>query len=201
MAAPSTATIKNLTGRWVMNKDLSDPSEPVLSLQGVSWLTRKAINVATIYLNITQSTKDNGITEIVIEQTATGGISGTTETRSLDWEQSKHTDHVFGSIAGRSRWINLDSVKEPLTDDYVNTEEEVKFLSEGWIEEESENGGPNGERHIDTFAVNEKEGWTARQIWGFAIINGTRYYVRRAIIKKKKEVKMVRLVYSWNPKQ
>ncbi|RKF61509.1 hypothetical protein OnM2_041055 [Erysiphe neolycopersici] len=200
MAAPANVTIKNLSGKWVMNKSLSTPSDPVLKTQSVSYIKRTAIGIATITLSVTQTVNNSGITEIIIEQTATGGISGTKEIRYLDWELKEHNDHVFGDIKGRTRWINIDAVKEPLSgEDYQDTPEDVKFLTEGWIEDESENGGPNGERHIDSFVRNEDNKWTARQIWGFQMIEGVRRYVRHVIVKKGKTVHQVKLIYDWKP--
>jgi len=53
--------------------------------QGISWVTRTLISVATITLDIKHYTED--CTEhIDIDQTATGGIKGTTENRILDWK-------------------------------------------------------------------------------------------------------------------
>jgi len=60
------------------NKTLSDDTDAVLALQGVGWWTRKAIGLATLTLHTKQYEKD-GVTHIDIEQTATGGIKGTTE--------------------------------------------------------------------------------------------------------------------------
>lgn len=57
----------------------------MLTLQGVGWFTRKAIQLATVTLDINQYRDDNGVEHIDIEQTATGGIKGTTENRTLDW--------------------------------------------------------------------------------------------------------------------
>ncbi|POS82757.1 hypothetical protein EPUL_006254 [Erysiphe pulchra] len=198
MAAPASVTIKNLTGKWIMNKKKSSPSEPPLTTQEVGWAKRKAIGIATLTLSVNQTIDDSGITHIVIEQTATGGIPGTTESRKLSWELQEHTDHVFGTIKGRTRWIHLDAIKEPLPEeDYEDTPEDIKFLTEGWIEDESENGGPNGERHIDSFVRNESVGWTARQIWGFQMIEGARYYVRHIVVKKGSKVHQVKLIYDW----
>ena len=47
MAAPPEVTMTNLTGKFVMNKSLGDNLEPMLILQGIGWLTRKAIGLAT----------------------------------------------------------------------------------------------------------------------------------------------------------
>jgi len=45
--------------------------------------------------------------------------------------------------------------------------------------------------------INEEKGWDARQVWGFAIVDGQRYYTRRVVVTKGKEVLRVRLVYNW----
>lgn len=41
--------------------------------------------MATITLAVKQYRDDDGVEHIDIEQTATGGIKGTTENRTLDW--------------------------------------------------------------------------------------------------------------------
>lgn len=200
MSAPATATLKNLNGKWIMNKKKSSPSEPPLTTQEVGWAKRKAIGIATITLSVTQTIDDSGITHIDIEQTATGGFPGTTEVRLVDWECKEHTDHVFGSLKGRTRWINIDAIKDPLPEEnYQDSPEDVKFLTEGWIDDASENSGPNGERLIDSFVKNESVGWTARQIWGFQMVDGERHYVRHVIVKKGSKVHQVKLVYDWKP--
>lgn len=71
------------------------------------------------------------------------------------------------------------------------------FVKEGWLEGDEENSGPNGERHIQSYSVNEERGWTADQVWGFAVIDGKRYYTRRVVVKKGSEVLKIRLVYNF----
>ncbi|KAE9367748.1 hypothetical protein N431DRAFT_416569 [Stipitochalara longipes BDJ] len=190
MAAPPEVTLKDLTGEWVMNKTLSDDTDAVLALQGINWWTRKAISFATVTLHTKQYTDDSSVTHIDIQQTATGGIKGTAELRELDWTERSHEDHIFGNLKGKSRWLTIDHPE--ITDG---------FLKEGWIEGEEENAGPNGERHIESAVVNEEKGWSAVQIWGFAIIDGTRYYTRRVVVTKGSEVLKVRLVYNWQGKK
>jgi len=73
-------------------------------------------------------------------------------------------------------------------------------MREGWLEE-GEQAGPNGETHVQNFVVNEEKGWTAEQIWGFAIVEEKRYYVRRVVVTKGAEVLSVRLVYNWQGKE
>ncbi|KAG4422686.1 hypothetical protein IFR04_004164 [Cadophora malorum] len=187
MAAPAEVTLKDLTGQWVMNKTLSDDTDAVLALQGIGWWTRKAISLATVTLHTKQYTEDN-ITHIDIEQTATGGVKGTTELRALNWVEHTHNDHVFGNVKGKARWSSFQEIDDD-------------FLKEGWLEGEEEVAGPDGEKHVESLAVNEEKGWTARQIWGFAIVDGKRYYTRRVVVSKGSEVLKVRLVYNWQGKK
>jgi hypothetical protein len=71
------------------------------------------------------------------------------------------------------------------------------FLKEDWLNVDSEKGGPDGEIFIESYVINEEKGWDARQVWGFAIVDGKRYYTRRVVVTKGKEVLRVRLVYNW----
>ncbi|KAL2064236.1 hypothetical protein VTL71DRAFT_4730 [Oculimacula yallundae] len=186
MAAPAEVTLKDLSGQWVMNKTLSDDTDALLALQGIGWWTRKAISLATVTLHCKQYTTD-GVTHIDIDQTATGGVKGTTELRSLDWEEHSHVDHIFGNIKGRARWSSSQDIDD-------------SFLKEGWLEGDEEKAGPNGEKHVESVAKNEEKGWTAQQIWGFATVDGKRYYVRRVVVTKGSESLKVRLVYDFQKK-
>ncbi|KAM3081111.1 hypothetical protein ACMFMF_003025 [Clarireedia jacksonii] len=188
MAAGPEVTLKDMSGDWVMNKTLSDDADPVLALQGIGWWTRKAISLATVTIHAKQYSDENGITHIDIEQTATGGIKGTTELRTLDWQQRSHEDHLFGKLIGQSRWLTLDDVED-------------EYLKDGWEENDGENSGPNGERHVQSYVVNEEKGWSANQIWGFAIVDEKRYYTRRIVVKKGDTAIKVRFVYNWQGKK
>ncbi|KAH8801538.1 hypothetical protein F5884DRAFT_684922 [Xylogone sp. PMI_703] len=179
MAAPPEITLTNLNGKFALNKSISDDVDPVLALQGVGWLTRKAISFATITLSIKEYLDDASATHIDIEQTATGGIKGTTELRTLDWTERAHEDHIFGNIKGKSRFVALDS-----------EEIEDGWLKEGWLPE-------NEGKVIQSVAVNEERGWTALQIWGFAEVEGKRYYARRVRASKGEEVVRVRMYYDY----
>ncbi|CAL3964032.1 unnamed protein product [Diplocarpon coronariae] len=186
MAAPAEQTLKDLSGQWVMNKTLSDDTDAILALQGIGWLTRKAIGLATVTLHAKQYVDDSSITHVDIEQTATGGMKGTTELRILDWTERLHNDHVFGNVCGKNRWSSFQEIDDA-------------FLKDGWLEGEEEVAGPNGEKHIESWVKNEDKGWTAQQIWGFAIIDGKRYYARRVVVQKGDKTLKARLVYNWQP--
>lgn len=48
MAARENATPADTSGKYVLNKSLSTPHDDVLAAQGVSWLQRTAISIATV---------------------------------------------------------------------------------------------------------------------------------------------------------
>jgi len=187
MAAPEDKSPKNLNGVWILNKTESDPTDPVLQLQGINWFIRKAIGLMTVTLIITQ-THENGATHIITKQPGAGGVSGTTERRHLfddnHIEESEHTDHIFGHVKGHTKWIKLEELSD--------TDEDEKWLKEGWLESDV---------YIDTFVTSQDSGWTARQIWGFAEVesNGQKMkkFVRRAVVKKGNQTKRARLIHDF----
>ncbi|MCJ1286686.1 hypothetical protein MMC26_006032 [Xylographa opegraphella] len=138
--------------------------------------------MATITLTVSQYTEpETNLTHIDIQQTATGGISGTTEQRTLDWQLRPHRDGVFGEVEGKSRWVLLaDLDKGP---DY-------EWLTRGWLEE-------SGGEHVQSWVVSEKAGWTAEQIWGFEEINDVRYHTRHVVVRTHDDWKQARLVYNF----
>jgi len=193
MAAPPEIKLGNLSGDWVMNKTLSDDPDPVLALQGVGWMKRKIIGMATVTLHVKQYDED-GKTHIDIDQTATGGIKGTTELRTLNWEPKSHKDDLFGSLTGKSRWSSQPPDFPGLDEAHIN------WLQEGWLDD-GEEAGPNGEKRIESYSASDDNGWVADQIWGFAEVEGKRFYVRRVVIKKGDKVLKIRMVYDWQGKK
>jgi len=65
------------------------------------------------------------------------------------------------------------------------------------LEGEEEKAGPNGELFIESWVTNEEKGWTGDQIWGFAIVDGKRYYTRRVVVTKGDTALKVRMVYDY----
>ncbi|KAJ9216622.1 hypothetical protein DTO166G4_1838 [Paecilomyces variotii] len=224
MAAPADVTVQNLNGIWVMDSSLSTPTEPILQLQGMSWITRKALSYATVTLYVTQHPDSDikSLMHIDIDQTVTGGIKGTSEKRSTDWNEREHKDHIFGSVVGQSRLVRgskgEDGKLRPKTEyvtkiggNGVDDEKIQKFLngeilpdgteSEGWLLDAVGDDFGEGEglflqnwvRNVD-----QGYGWTAEQIWGFENINGKRYYTRRVVVAAKDgSYQLGRLVYNY----
>ncbi|KAI1338509.1 hypothetical protein F5Y15DRAFT_119643 [Xylariaceae sp. FL0016] len=211
MAAPANKNIGDLNGKWFLNKTLSDPIDPALQLQGIGWLIRKAIGAASVTLHVTQysgppkppNPSTDPVSHIDIQQVATAGLKGTTENRTIDFVPRDHSDWLFGTVRGQTKWMTgaevQDLVKEgaeALTKGWV----EGGFIAEGWLEGEEEKGGPEGETHVLSFVENiDGSGWTGTQVWGFQTVAGERRYARNVVIGKKGKFVNIRMVYDWVP--
>lgn len=110
----------------------------------------------------------------------------------MDWHYRGHTDWLFGTLQGRSRYNTLAKILEESKGQGV-TEDDAKYIVEGWLKETEE-----GEV-VESYVDNEGNKWTGWQIWGFAEIGGERRFTRRFAIRKKdkNEVVRVRLVYDY----
>ncbi|KAK3996229.1 hypothetical protein QBC44DRAFT_304610 [Cladorrhinum sp. PSN332] len=194
MSAPSNKTIHDLNGTWVMSKTLSDDMNPSLVVQGIPWIIRKAVSWATITGNVTQTKDGEGYTLISIAQTATGGIKGETESHRIDSSEIAHGSAMFGTQRVRTSWLDLVN-KKPAPG--VRTGEGLDpFLTQGWLEEAGNDGSPG---HILVNVSSDKSGWTAEQVWGFALIDGQRYHVRRFIVRNGDQRADVQVVYEYVP--
>ncbi|KAJ9492899.1 hypothetical protein VN97_g375 [Penicillium thymicola] len=207
MTAPREITIESLNGHWVLNKDLTSEADPILKLQKIPWLLRKAFSLATISIQITQyqtqtSETSQPSTNIDFNQTATAGLAATKEERVLDWKISDHEDYFFGKVQGQSEFvhgvIDADGIVRPgfeLQTDNANAEIK-KYLrgeieadgkkSEGFIVEDWSGMSEGPGLWVHTFEMNVKSGWTAEQIWGFEMFGGSRYFSRRAVVMTTK---------------
>uniref|UniRef100_A0A0W0FGZ1 Uncharacterized protein n=1 Tax=Moniliophthora roreri TaxID=221103 RepID=A0A0W0FGZ1_MONRR len=142
MAVPTEFTILDITGKFVMNKTLSDPTDDILAAQGVGWMKRKAIGLATLTLFVKHYKDDNGVEHIDIDQVLTGRIPGTREERTLNWTERENEDHVFGPVVGKSRRIKDLSEIE---DDFLKTGWTPDSLEHGlvqsWVESDTPQSG------------------------------------------------------------
>ncbi|KAK1142531.1 hypothetical protein N8T08_007505 [Aspergillus melleus] len=216
MAAPADITIKNLSGEWTMDKNVSDPTEPLLVLQGMGWMLRKALNMATITLQVHShaDSTDPKLLQVDIDQVVTGGIKGTSEHRTTDWTKREHEDHIFGRVEGQSRLFRgvkgEDGKVRPNVDIQTKTDDETvkKFLrgevladgstTEGFlVDAEGEEYGEGEGLWLQSFVNNLNNGWTAEQIWGFENVNGERYYTRRVVVSKDGKSELARFVYTF----
>jgi hypothetical protein len=132
------------------NKALSgNAPDQILTLQGVGWFKRKAISSGTVTLYIKHYKQDDGVECIDIDQTLTGGISGTREERVLDWEERAKEDHLFGAIVGKSRRLKAEEI-------------ENDFLRTGWTEETLEHGLV--ESYVISDTAKSRTSWIGQQV-------------------------------------
>lgn len=142
----------------------------------------------------------NGTTTITIHNVSLGGIKGTTEERVLDGEFAEHSDYIWGHVKGRTQ--------------YALTQDTNDNLMEHWSQETSE-----GECIVDeTMAMNGS--WSSimvsfimssviarpaafsdmlipPKIWGFEMINGSRFFVRHVTVRRGSQSSSARLVYEY----
>ncbi|KAH8697757.1 hypothetical protein BGW36DRAFT_341913 [Talaromyces proteolyticus] len=225
MAAPPETTIQNLNGQFILNKTLSNDTDPILALQGISWVTRTAIAYATVTLDISEFVEPNAddpahapVTKVDILQTATGGIQSQ-EKRTADWRPRDHEDRIFGAVSGQTRLIRgskaADGKVRPDIEVQTEPKEEkiAKFLrgetlvdgeaAEGFDVEvvQDKEGVSYGEGEglwLQSWVRSESAKWTAEQIWGFETIDGLRYYTRRvAVASEDGNYLLARLVYDY----
>ncbi|KAF2009632.1 hypothetical protein BU24DRAFT_497220 [Aaosphaeria arxii CBS 175.79] len=204
MAAPQDVTLKQLDGKWTLNKKLSGSTDPLLSLQGVNWVIRKAIGVTTITLDVSSYVQDD-VLRIDIEQTSSSGMSGTTEKRVLDWSPQPQEDHIFGKCTVRTRLvegIQQDGKTIPALEQQtpVSNEKVASFLKGLSLADGPSDGYLAGEEDIFVhfFVRHLEKDWTAEQIWGFEMIDDDRHWVRRVVVANVEgDFHEARLVYDF----
>lgn len=135
-------------------------ADRILALQGVGWFKRKIITTGTVTLFIKHYKNENNEENIDIDQVFTGGISGTSEYRTLNWTERENYDHVFGFVIGKSRRLDSEQLEG------LN-----QFLKTGWSEDSFEKGLIQAYAWSNT--AKSKMTWTANQVCGayFYILN------------------------------
>lgn len=185
MAVPNAFNILDISGKFTLNKTLSDTNrDEILSLQGISWLTRKAINLGTVSLTVAHYKDASGIEHVDIDQTAfSSGVLSTREERTLSWIEKSRVDPVFGAVTGKSRRTKVDML-------------ESEFLKTGWSADTVQHGLIQSYTESDT--AKSGTSWTANQTWGMQEVDGQRRYVRHVKFTGPKEEDVeCRLVYDY----
>ena len=144
----------------------------------------------TVALRIKEYKDDEGVYHIDIEQPGAAGIKGTTELRAVDGSWREHEDHIFGAVKGTTKWISLSSLKDE--------DEDEAHLKKGW------DAGTQAGDVVDSYVESLKNGWTARQVWGFQDVENDgksqRMYVRKVVVKKADKTIRAKLVYDFKHK-
>jgi hypothetical protein len=142
----------------------------------------------TVSLIIRQHVDEDGVEIISITQPGAVGLKGTEEVRHLTGEWRDHEDHIFGAVKGTTKWLKPSDLKD--------ADEDEAFLKTGWDE-----ATLKGEL-VDSYVESVNNGWTARQVWGFAVVDGpdgkgVRKYVRAVVVTKGDKTQRQRLVYDF----
>jgi len=66
-----------------------------------------------------------------------------------------------------------------------------EYLAKDWDQEGVKEGV------VESYVVNEEKGWSARQIWGFEVLNEEKRYVRHLKFQKDDVLLLRKLVYDY----
>ncbi|KAK8150314.1 hypothetical protein G3M48_002884 [Beauveria asiatica] len=177
MAAPQSATLHNLNGRWRMNASLSDPYDEMLKAQNVGWLWRKVLVKSGAELWITHTT-DNGVDHLVIHGKSTNGLPDSTEDRIVNGSWKDLNFPIFGKIRGSTRWVKTGDLSSAwLAKDMLLDDDGVILME----------------------TIQTETDTVTKQANGFKMVKGERRYVRHVEVTKKNSSKPIHvtLVYDY----
>jgi len=167
----STKSLKDLAGKWHMNRDLSSDVSPVLQIQGFNALIRKAVSFALVNLTVAQNDDSS---EIRIKQSTTANIPAVQEEwypRDHEWRETK--DALMGKVKSRSRWVEVNELDH----------------SEAFLKEGLDSGTEVVEAEVESL----ENGWRAMQVWR---MEGERF-VRHVVTTKGEQRAETKLVYDF----
>ncbi|CRG89672.1 hypothetical protein PISL3812_06711 [Talaromyces islandicus] len=190
-----SSDIRNISGNWVMDKERSSGVDDVFKLQGIGWITRKAIATATTTLRITQTSDVDSSTTVptewmMLEPALTGGLKGVSEKRPLTWAEFEHHDTLFLPVKIRSRYIGGAKISnnriQPVTElqSYAAGSDAVLFLTGAVVTDlEAQDAKETIEKAFThDFVQSVTSGWTAEQIWAVETIGSKKFLTRRILV-------------------
>lgn len=166
----SDKNLKDLNGKWSMNKDLSSDVSPVLEMQGINAMMRKAVSFAPVNLDVSQPSKD----EIKIKQSTTANIPAIDEEwYPGDHEWREQADKLLGKVRSRARWAKVSELQD--YDGFL-----LKDLG--------------GEDEVIQADVESRDAdWKAVQVWCFEGEN----FVRRVLTTGSGKRAETKLIYNF----
>nr|POE88310.1 hypothetical protein CFP56_11539 [Quercus suber] len=186
-------SVRNLSGRWTLDKALSTKAEETMQAQGVSYLIRKTVGLSKVILDI----EHKGL-ELKVTYTTSSMRTSSHELRKLDWSEVENKIAMFGLVRGRSRIAELGGNGDhkiqvyDLRDNEPSPEqaEDLDWLGEGWLCED-EGAAAKAIHVIETQGECPEGGWASHQVWGFQMVDGQRKHVRKVLTWTKKDGKKV----------
>ncbi|TEB20740.1 hypothetical protein FA13DRAFT_1742665 [Coprinellus micaceus] len=184
MALPSSITTKNLSGRFTLNKTLSDTNafDAILIHESIGWIKRKAFAIGTVTLTFKHYTDKDGVEHFDIDNHLTGGIPGTQERRPVDSVERERSDMHFGP--------QLFYTKRRAPNDVEGLSE---FLKGNWTEDTLENGLLETDVKSDT--AKSRTSWLERHVWGIEEVQGERRFTRHIEFEGPKGQRLDTIMY------
>ncbi|KAL2846161.1 hypothetical protein BJY01DRAFT_175687 [Aspergillus pseudoustus] len=208
MDSPTGPGIAHMNGSWVLDKEHSTGLEEVLKLQGIGWITRKAILASSVTLKITQHsevTASSGdlVNSITLEQVLSSGLRGGPEKRLLDWSKSKYNDTLFGMVIIQSQYVSgLKDSNMKTQPVFIAATPGIDAGNETFLSEPAFIAGDTKgleenieEAFLHDFIRSEDSGWTAEQIWTVESVNTETVLTRRTVVAKGRQTQVARVLY------
>ncbi|KAL8704426.1 MAG: hypothetical protein Q9201_002417 [Fulgogasparrea decipioides] len=174
--------ILDVTGHWSLNRTLSDSLEDTFMLQGIPWIVRKVINVATLELSFQQDlpeTEDAPIRFTVKQTVRPGGFDSANE-YILDGKTRYDTVPIFGEVSATNSYVTEDDVT--VADSLQREVERTQ-----------------GQQRIGIMEITAgvHTGWTSRTLWGFERIEGIKHLCKYATTTKDGQKATARMVFDY----
>jgi len=184
MSAPPILTIRDLSGKYILNKRLSDSTDKIFREQGVGWVSRWRLSKAQIVTAWIRHFRERGREYLEIDEMFHKRDSTTRERYALDGMPLELND-VCGRPAVSRGWrIRTTDIQD-------------QFLKRGWVNDVLSHGAIYTK--VEGYVRGDlKRRWVEEQTMGFQDIAGDRRFVRHIkFTTEKGEVIEVRLVYDY----
>ncbi|RFU80555.1 hypothetical protein TARUN_1674 [Trichoderma arundinaceum] len=181
MAAPIEANILDVTGRWRLNRALSDSLESTFTLQGIPWIVRKVINWANLELQYVKLLpEDNSTaTRFSFKQTVRPGGFDTKNEYIVDGEKRTDTIPIFGEVTMYCDYVSRHDL----------TEEQLLGRDIESVDE--------GHAAIVEVVTSENMGWKTITVWGFETIDGERRLCKYNTTVKGEHIEKAIMVHDY----
>ncbi|KAK5996285.1 hypothetical protein PT974_03039 [Cladobotryum mycophilum] len=181
MSTPTDMNILDVTGRWHLNRTLSDSLENTFALQGIPWIIRKVINWADLELQYVKlpPTEESTATRFSFKQTVRPGGFDTKNEYVVDGEKRTDTVPIFGEITMHCAYVGRKDLKE----------EELLGREIESVDEDH--------AAIVEVVNSENMGWTTTTVWGFETIDGERRLCKYNTTTKDDQIETARMVHDY----
>lgn len=178
MAAPKQANVFDVTGRWLLNRGLSNSTEASFALQGIPWIVRKVINFASLELQYVKLPPAPGSTaaRFGFKQTISPGGFNTSNEYIIDGESRTDTVPIFGEISAQCSYIGRDAVAKHVGNVVDSNSVDMAILE---------------------IIRSEVMGWSASTVWVLEMVEGGQRLVKHNTTTKGERVEKAKMVFDY----